>query len=1484
MEFDKELIDYTSAYSLYMLISDLAYSKETKGRLLDINKEDVNIYFRMKKKENGEAKFGNEEKYEREAKKGCSLLGLIQKFYPENCMNNTLDGKNGKNDVAPIVCATRRNLEARPNVKRKINKSYYELIIETLADEIKYEAWREKIKTEIKKWGFDDSQMTEIVDNVIFKLYMSPKFYFKKDSADSDDTHSVMLKYATRSIFEIIDINGYTGEVIQNINKDTYKKLKCDDLLMEEYDSEAQLTSKKYKQNLYENMIFKYRMDLNRIISEGGLYILYDNGYSIEEDIANWNPMSKDNRKLTRLESNIYAMRKEPIELITSMIIFSICVQLFVLKRGQLYVDESTKTPLLFKLFVERNINCKIDLKETYDENKNVDKMLEILVGKIVDVSNFNVLETKERLIDDYISCIRKIYGWNVYDSDNKYCFVNAYISDLPCFYANEVELNKNNLLKAVFNYYKKNKSNLGKWEQYYYFAIIKYARYIFDNHIKSQYGDLEAIIKMFNGKSLISVEYDRLCADIYRKGIEEIYCVDKDFEKAYFLYKKVFSITKQTSMIEDCILPCLNEWLIEVDNAKAEEIVRWKELWETAIIDNGIYGSIYEKFNEKCYDELKSIIKEIQYKYDIKNMEIPIFKNSPVVSIPEDAEDIYIVLGAGKASQTFISSVIGKNNCHVLLVLQENELEKITSLKVWYEESNIKVMTKGLSEVFASLELYNLMSKCKDDETVFKDYFLNGVKKLHFMALDKENKESNLANVVEIINQSYTRYKLYNLLADVYTNIKFDFSEVDITIDSQAQTAWYLDSVINRFEDEFYLKINHISMPELVSRELLTEYPLFLTDVNELKKCKGVFNNTGRHDIAILGSDIDLIPVLVKYILQISGYMRNDKIEDERKDYLNDAIMHNYANFEAILGKDVSVSVLSPRASEIKNIIMYDAPDLLNDKLKCIHVIPEFYDINVCSGEFVKLFSECNELNAENKILQIVQKTNYFIVATENTEKSIELAMKIRTLRYRNNVLDKPVISVFSPLCNQDEKINQFTVGNKVYEDAWYRSYDINMFGKYQNIYSRENLFENLFDKISIELHLDDDFNKAKKKKRDYYKILYNHRSCNCRALAIIYGFYSVFGTSMVRDFSLSKMSEENLENNRWSMALFTENLGKYLEEYNKKIRPDDNGENGWVDIMAVLEHNRWNIMMMSEGYTGYLRPNQCNADIEKIIKSWADYSPLSSLSEQNERMELRDNKLHIAKIHFAIRPFDELGDRIGLDTFYHLSQNSEGVIRMKIKDGTIKDSLAMNEIDRIRKRINIEAYEELVQIINDYLKLSENEFERKWLSVQAILNDNNIDELLHEIKREWKEDYTVLKGDKFEVFMNEIGVIDEISRFYEKISLERYRKLLSMSKDYVELSTKDFIEKWGKVQISIGIDKFELLMDQIGNKITGFKTAKNRQYDRQYAYNVAKSLERVLNENIVTKLPRDNNMQLERSTVIVTEKPKSSTRIQEK
>lgn len=119
---------------------------------------------------------------------------------------------------------------------------------------------------------------------------------------------------------------------------------------------------------------------------------------------------------------------------------------------------------------------------------------------------------------------------------------------------------------------------------------------------------------------------------------------------------------------------------------------------------------------------------------------------------------------------------------------------------------------------------------------------------------------------------------------------------------------------------------------------------------------------------------------------------------------------------------------------------------------------------------------------------------------------------------------------------------------------------------------------------------------------------------------------------------------------------------------------------------------------------------------------------------------------------------------------------------------------------------------YEELVQIINDYLKLSENEFERKWLSVQAILNDNNIDELLHEIKREWKEDYTVLKGDKFEVFMNEIGVIDEISRIYEKISLERYRKLLSMSKDYVELSTKDFIEKWGKVQISIGIDKFAL------------------------------------------------------------------------
>ena len=42
-------------------------------------------------------------------------------------------------------------------------------------------------------------------------------------------------------------------------------------------------------------------------------------------------------------------------------------------------------------------------------------------------------------------------------------------------------------------------------------------------------------------------------------------------------------------------------------------------------------------------------------------------------------------------------------------------------------------------------------------------------------------------------------------------------------------------------------------------------------------------------------------------------------------------------------------------------------------------------------------------------------------------------------------------------------------------------------MFVKYQKIYSKENLYDNLLDLISVELHIGDDSKAVEKKKRDY-------------------------------------------------------------------------------------------------------------------------------------------------------------------------------------------------------------------------------------------------------------------------------------------------------------------------------------------------------------------------------------------------------------
>ena len=306
-------------------------------------------------------------------------------------------------------------------------------------------------------------------------------------------------------------------------------------------------------------------------------------------------------------------------------------------------------------------------------------------------------------------------------------------------------------------------------------------------------------------------------------------------------------------------------------------------------------------------------------------------------------------------------------------------------------------------------------------------------------------------------------------------------------------------------------------------------------------------------------------------------------------------AVDHEYEDFEKCIGRYLSVSVIDERAAEIERILAYDAPDILKKELKYVHTVPAFYNYPVQTDDFLTLFSAAYSIDQTQnqdddtmkQMTAVVAEANYIVVAMDDTEEAMKLAMRIRSMKYRYNVKDEPVISVYTPDRNEDEKIDQFTVGQNIYKDAFNRSYRVNMFGKYQKIYSKENLYDNLLDLISVELHIGDDSKAVEKKKRDYYNGAYNHMSCDCRSLAFIYAMYSVLGTKMIADFSLDDAEDVSAKlkvYNHWSMKLFQKNMDKYLQKYNEIIRKE-----GYKDALAVLEHHRWNYMLLCKAATEY-------------------------------------------------------------------------------------------------------------------------------------------------------------------------------------------------------------------------------------------------------------------------------------------------------
>lgn len=857
------------------------------------------------------------------------------------------------------------------------------------------------------------------------------------------------------------------------------------------------------------------------------------------------------------------------------------------------------------------------------------------------------------------------------------------------------------------------NYSKYYKRREYLGLACAEYASMIYNNAIKDEYFELPSIIRMAkelgcDADSLWELEADLYMSDILSDIPEIEY--KQNFDMAYKIYRNLYASTQAEGLI-DKILKCIKK-AKNHQNANGEEDIKelgnWNDLddlqavWETAKGQAGDRETIQEQLLNSFKNEAVQLRNDIdakrrqQLEYFSENgkgnEKLTVIDSSKTLVEAED-NAVYIISGIwGKATKIFLESVIhNRTNATFVIVLQESERVKDTLQiqRVIGNASNVRIYEKGYKKLFdeEELQFFFLDELVYDNENIFETF---EPKHLHFLLLG-ENKNENLAFCTEIIQRACKKQYVYKRFLELtystteknnlQNSMNMDFSKwIDIKLDADTKVSeWYLDSLMSRYDKEFYVPITYISYEKAVVRELLMNYPLFLADTQSNKK--------PTYNIVILG-DGDIAYEIVKGVLAVCVFKRLDLVSDEIKQKVLDALpeeykedlgnVHNdvdsshkdgFEEFEKTICSDFSLTVIEKNASAIENRLHRDAPDFFRNR-SYLHCRPKFFDLDLDGFEIVELFRtqvdhEIEFSQKEMKISQALLQANYFIVAldSEKDENAIRIGMLLRELAYRQDAKfeNAPIISV---LCKEgilDANINEFNVGEETYSDAWFRSYHLNQFGAYQNIYSFHGLYENLGERIAIELHCDgkEDGVAREKKMRDYYRSSYNRVSCDVRSLSIPYMFYCLLGDKMVEDYSLSAYAEERdnkqfvkgFVGKKWNLHLFWENIDTYVSEYNKVIK-----DKTIAEMMSILEHNRWLVYMALEGYTSvpYQIGESSFTETERYIEGWA------------KRMtgDKKVSKLHIAKIHPAMVTYSKLGEKRNIDK----TEEWKGKISLKI------------------------------------------------------------------------------------------------------------------------------------------------------------------------------------------------------------------------
>lgn len=365
--------------------------------------------------------------------------------------------------------------------------------------------------------------------------------------------------------------------------------------------------------------------------------------------------------------------------------------------------------------------------------------------------------------------------------------------------------------------------------------------------------------------------------------------------------------------------------------------------------------------------------------------------------------------------------------------------------------------------------------------------------------------------------------------------------------------------------------------------------------------------------------------------------------IKDARKNRINVTILGDGPCVPWLIRNAISVchtelpftlSVLTSDETRLKRELRKECAGIFTYR-RLIKAKLNFFELEPDDPEIGDMFAA--DYKTEDPSLDALanelRKTDYFIIAGDDSTKNLELSMQLRQWCLKNDPSFSrfPIIAAYCPDSRLSWQSQKFTAGNAPIGYQWYNNYDIRCFGAFTELYSAFNLTEGLLERRALQTHLSYYGDLSDKKTRynalsSYYSRHYNRDSSRCSAINLIYRAFAV-GIHLDDGISYGIAQNERLMADAYedwlngaSVIAAAGSVGGSAGASSSARRT----ERDKLLLAARLEHERWCNYMLTRGWE--------SAAIDQMAVYMQRGNP--------------GHQFYLAKLHPYICSWDELGD----------------------------------------------------------------------------------------------------------------------------------------------------------------------------------------------------------------------------------------------